>query len=137
MIKTKPSDHYFVTLWIKMRILKNYQYILSTLALLIFVNVGYANTTDSKKKTDGQEQEQEGRRKSDQSMIRPDGDTASQPTTDQDLQEETVEETPQNYRSIYNPTDKVDSVKEEESVSKYNFIFYFLYKFKYDGEESP
>ena len=28
-----------------------------------------------------------------------------------------------------------DSV-EDESVSKYNFIFYFLYKFKYDHEES-
>ena len=25
---------------------------------------------------------------------------------------------------------------EDESVSKYNFIFYFLYKFKYDHEES-
>ena len=29
-----------------------------------------------------------------------------------------------------------DSV-EDDSVNKYNFIFYFLYKFKYDHQEAP
>ena len=120
-----------------MRILKSYHYILSLLAMLIFVNVGYANTTDNKKTTDGQEQEQEGRRKADQSMIRPDGETAVTPIDDQDIQEDFEEESPRNNRAIYAPIEKADSVKEDDSVSKYNFIFYFLYKFKYDGEESP
>ncbi|WP_436518039.1 hypothetical protein [Ekhidna sp. To15] len=121
-----------------MRILKNHQYILSTLALLIFVNIGYANTTDNKNKANSQEQEQEGRRKSDQTMIRPDGETgAQQIDQDQDIEEEPESATSRSSQTIYSPIDKVDSVKEEESVSKYNFIFYFLYKFKYDGEESP
>ncbi len=119
-----------------MRILKNYHYIFSVLTLLIFSNVAFANTTDNKKKTDGQEQEQDGRRKSDQSMIRPDAESASQPI-DQEIQEEPEIDIPSSSGSLLRPQEKVDSVKEEESVSKYNFIFYFLYKFKYDGEEAP
>lgn len=117
-----------------MRILKNFQYILSTLALIFFVNVGYANTTGKSSQTNNQEQEQEGRRKSDQSMIRPDAESATEPI-DQDIQEET-QEASSTTRTIYKPIERADSVKEE-SVSKYNFIFYFLYKFKYDGEEAP
>ncbi|MEP1035691.1 hypothetical protein [Ekhidna sp.] len=115
--------------------MKNLQYILSSLALVLIVNVGVANTTVKEKKTDIQEQEQEGRRKADPGMIRPDAETPSEPI-DQNIQEDSEVEQAKAKSTVYTPDAKLDTVKEE-SVSKYNFIFYFLYKFKYDGEESP
>lgn len=121
-----------------MKVLKNFQHILTVLTLLIFVNVGVASTTENKGQTPGQEQEQEqdGRRKSDQSLIRPDGETAATPMDDDSHLEESENVEVSVSEEDYRPIEKVDSVKEE-SVSKYNFIFYFLYKFKYDGEDSP
>lgn len=116
-----------------MRTLKNYPYVLTTIALIFFVNVGFANTTEKEKKSDGQEQEQESRRKSNQTMMRPDAETSTEPSEEYQNDFEVEEES---QSSIYTIPEKVDSVKEE-SVSKYNFIFYFLYKFKYDGEEAP
>lgn len=136
--KSKPSACYFVTLGIRMKVLKNFQQILTVLTLLIFVNVGVANATEKDGQTQGQEQEQEqdGRRKSDQSLIRPDGETAATPIEDDSHIEESDNVEVSASEDYYRPIEKVDSVKEE-SVSKYNFIFYFLYKFKYDGEDSP
>ncbi len=116
-----------------MKILKDYRYILLSFALVFVVNVGLANSTEKENKTENQEQEQEGRRKSDQSMMRPDAESAPDPV-ELNIQEEDVgEESDSNDTVIYQPVEKLDSAKEE-TVSKYNFIFYFLYKFKYDGE---
>lgn len=114
-----------------MRILKDYRYILLSFALVFVVNVGLANTTGKGKKTDNQEQEQDGRRKSDQSMMRPDAESAPDPV-DQEFQDDTEVEESESEAPVYQSIEKLDSTKEE-SVSKYNFIFYFLYKFKYDG----
>ena len=118
-----------------MKFLKDFRYILFIFALVFTVNVGYSNTTEKEKKSDGQEQEQEGRRKSDQGMMRPDSGSATE-AIDQELQEELEEEVEDSKTPVYQSIEKIDSAKEE-SVSKYNFIFYFLYKFKYDGEEAP
>ncbi len=114
-----------------MKILKKYHNIFLTLALIFIFNVGYAHTNGSEK-PNNQEQEQDGRRKADQSMVRPDGDVASHQTGE--VKEEPKSE-PQVREVSYTPEDKPDSV-EDDSVSKYNFIFYFLYKFKYE-EEAP
>lgn len=43
-------------------------------------------------------------------------------------QEKTIE-----LDAVENEDSEVDSV-QDDSVSKYNFIFYFLYKFKYEEE---
>ena len=107
------------------------------LGLILAVNIGYANTNGTEKKSGSQEQEQEGRRKGDQSLMRPDGDISSQATS-QGYQHETVQEIEpvEDSENLIQIEEKPDSV-EDESVSKYNFIFYFLYKFKYDAEEAP
>lgn len=117
-----------------MKILKKHHNILITLALIFTVNVGFASTNGAPKKSGVQEQEQEGRRRSDQGMVRPDGDLNSSQTSIVRAQEEPKSE-PQVEETSFKPEDKADSV-EDDSVSKYNFIFYFLYKFKYE-EEAP
>lgn len=120
-----------------MKVLKKYLHILPTVALIFIVNIGLANTNGKENKA-GQEQEQEGRRKSNQEMIQPDGDVPSE-SVDEDLQEEIssdFEPSESNSKIVYQPAVETDTVKEA-AVSKYNFIFYFLYKFKYDVEEAP
>ncbi|WP_370090359.1 hypothetical protein [Ekhidna sp.] len=113
--------------------MKKHHNILLTLTLIFAVNVGYANTTGVVNKSVNQEQEQEGRRRSDQGMVRPDGDVNNSQTSIVGVQEEPKSE-PQAEEPNFKPEEKADSV-EDDSVSKYNFIFYFLYKFKY--EEAP
>lgn len=107
------------------------------LGLTLAFNIGYANTNGTEKNLNNQEQEQEGRRKGDQSLMRPDGDVASQATSQGYQQETTREAEPaMDAERPVQMEEKSDSV-EDDSVSKYNFIFYFLYKFKYDAEEAP
>lgn len=115
--------------------MRRIQNILFALGLILAFNIGYANTNGEEKKSNNQEQE--GRRKADQSMMRPDGDIASQ--SSQGYQQEPVNESQNAVEELGNLMiieERADSV-EDESVSKYNFIFYFLYKFKYDAEEAP
>ncbi|WP_424962472.1 hypothetical protein [Ekhidna sp.] len=131
--KAEPSANYFVILLVKMKVLKNYRNIFSALLLIFMINLGFAGTFTNGQEAKPQEQ-QEGRRKSDQTMIRPDGEYTS-PATQADYQEE-VREEPRESEEYEKPQVKADSI-EDDSVSKYNFIFYFLYKFKYDTEESP
>lgn len=116
---------------VKLNTLKKTLKILFTLALIFAFNIGFANTNGTEKKADTQEQDQEGRRKSDQSLMRPDGDINS--TQNVKLQEDRKQEP--EIKEVSKPSEKVDSV-QDDSVSKYNFIFYFLYKFKYE-EEAP
>ena len=116
---------------VKLKTLKNTPKILFALALIFICSVGFANTNGNEKKADTQEQDQEGRRKSNQGLMRPDGDSA--PQRDVRLQEESKSEP--EVREEVKPVEKTDSV-QDDSVSKYNFIFYFLYKFKYE-EEAP
>lgn len=131
--KAEPSANYFVILLVKMKVLKNYRNIFSALLLIFMINLGFAGTFTNGQEAKSQEQ-QEGRRKSDQTMIRPDGDYTS-PASQADYQEE-VREEPRETEESEKTQVKADSL-EDDSVSKYNFIFYFLYKFKYDTEESP
>lgn len=117
-----------------MKILKRYLHIWTALIAVFAVNLAFASS-------EGSHQEQDGRRKADQSMIRPDGEVNSQLNQDeQDVSTDSVIPQGGNLKSNSLNSEKsdakVDSV-EDDSVSKYNFIFYFLYKFKYDSEESP
>ncbi|MEO9482694.1 MAG: hypothetical protein ABJG47_04585 [Ekhidna sp.] len=112
--------------------------ILSVIALIFGANVGLAkaNNIEIQISFQEQDQEQEGRRKSNQTMMQPDSDMPSE-SDGEDLNEDGDSESSVSIpTSIYEPIEIADSVKEE-SVSKYNFIFYFLYKFKYDAEEAP
>ncbi|WP_420317457.1 hypothetical protein [Ekhidna sp.] len=115
-----------------MQILRRYLSILSAFLFVFTFNYGVANEVITKPGVkQEQEQEQEGRRKNDQTMIRPDGQyQSSSPeidSSDPDPNEESV--------STPNVVENTDSL-QDDSVSKYNFIFYFLYKFKYE-DESP
>lgn len=107
--------------------------------LLIFiVNIGLA-TNGQESKTSNQEQE--GRKKSNQAMIHPDGDYGSSGQGQQEFQQQEAESNVEpaassDLESKESPQIKSDSL-QDDSVSKYNFIFYFLYKFKYESEESP
>ena len=81
-------------------------------------------------------QEQQDGRKSGETMIRPDGSYEAQ---EQDLETDDKQSRRSNIdrnESVGQIPEKVDSV-EDDSVSKYNFLFYFLFKIKYDSEESP
>ena len=135
----KPNLLSFISLFSssKMRILKRYLYILSPLVLILIINFGYARTNGMDKKTDGQFQEQDGKRKSDQTVMRPEVETVSEPSQDIQKESDNSESVKSNSDSIAYPSaTKVDSVKDA-SISKYNFIFYLLYKFKYDAREAP
>lgn len=119
----------------KMKILKSNRYVFSAFLLIFLVNIGLA-TKGQENKVQSQEQ-QEGR-KSDQTMIRPDGDYGSsiqQPEYQEEERSEDSHSSAPSEASYLSP-EKTDSL-EDDSVSKYNFIFYFLYKLKYEAEESP
>ncbi|NQZ74815.1 MAG: hypothetical protein HRT61_01710 [Ekhidna sp.] len=116
---------------------KTFHTILFCLAILSFPLVGLAKINGEEKKAD--EQSQEGRSKSSQEEIRPDGNYAPSDNITVVEDEESLE--PKYPNSSYG-VDKVEAdldsdSLEDDSVSKYNFLFYFLYKFKYDSEESP
>ena len=122
-----------------MKILKNNRYVFSAFLLIFIVNVGLA-TNGQEHKTSNQEQ-QEGRRKSDQTIIHPDGDYNSPGQGQQEFQQQESEPQQEGASSSVSEPRKRTQIKsdslEDDSVSKYNFIFYFLYKFKYESEESP
>lgn len=70
-------------------------------------------------------------------------DTKNEPTTTKtELQQEGKKEADKNSDSEETllSKDEVEVIQdslEDSSVSKYNFIFHFLYKFKYDQTEKP
>ncbi|MEM0938165.1 MAG: hypothetical protein AAF600_00550 [Bacteroidota bacterium] len=88
------------------------------LYLAVITRIGYANVlkTDGKRdKTETQNLQQ----------------TNNQKNEPENFDEETVIE----QKTFQTQVDQ-DSI-EDDSVNKYNFIFYFLYKFKYDHEDTP
>ncbi|WP_425389422.1 hypothetical protein [Ekhidna sp.] len=110
--------------------------ILSTLIFVFTFHYGVANTGITTKSPDRtQEQDQEGRRKNDQTMMRPDGQLTNTSSIAEGQEESQLQENDE-VKPVERTPEKADSL-QDDSVSKYNFIFYFLYKFKYDTEESP
>lgn len=104
-----------------MKVLQQLPKILLTLTFLALVQIGMANPTDTKEKkednTEGskeQEQQQNGQQRGSQKL---DGDSSVS-------KEEAQGEIEVSQDSV-----------EDDSISKYNFIFHFLYKFKYEQEE--
>ena len=107
-----------------MRILQQLPKLILTALLFLGVHIGHANpTTDGKKANEKlvKEQQQAGQRQSQQRL---DGEELQQTPN-------VIEEEREDYREDEIKTDSV----EDDSVSKYNFIFYFLYKFKFEHEE--
>ncbi len=94
--------------------------ILTSTFLLLLVQIGFANTTE----TNGEKSENKVDKLAFQQQTGKQGD--QQEKLDQDLTNIPAE--------IEEQMDQ-DSL-EDDSVSKYNFIFHFLYKFKYDHEEA-
>lgn len=86
----------------------------------MLVQVGMANTNGTEgKKTDtkeNQEQQQTGQQKNNKAKL------DEEPAV-------TTKEGTQGEKEVAQDT------IEDDSVSKYNFIFHFLYKFKYEQEE--
>ena len=80
--------------------------------LLLLVQIGLANTEGTEGKKDDSQQ-QTGKQVGQQEKL------DQEPSTDTDNEAQMDQ----------------DSV-EDDSVSKYNFIFHFLYKFKYDHEDA-
>ncbi|MEP0271765.1 hypothetical protein [Ekhidna sp.] len=116
--------------------MKNSHSIFLALTLIFIVNIGLANTEGSDDSPINQEQEQDGRRKESQTMMRPDGNVDSEMTDS--VEEYSVSNSEEAKVEVidYQKKESIDSLKDD-SVSKYNFIFYFLYKFKYDTKTSP
>jgi len=132
--KIEPSTIYFVILLFTMKILKPRRYIFSVVLLIFLVNTAPA-TNGQENREANQEQKQQGQqegRKSNQTMMEPDGDRVPGQQT-QGYQEEHAESEPKDNNSSKLANEKVDSL-QDDSLSKYNFIFYFLYKFKYESE---
>lgn len=133
--KGKPSSDYFVTLEVKIKILKKvYQIAITILAILSVPFTVAASVNGDEKKQDNQEQD--GRAKSDAQGLRPDGDYNSISSERENNQQFETEDSQQSLSDATFTELNPDSL-EDDSVSKYNFLFYFLYKFKYDSEESP
>ncbi len=111
--------------------LKDYRNILIAFTLVFICNLGFSSTINGQQLSSGQEQEQEGNRKSSQTMMNPDGDvgTSEQQVYQEETSIEKESEVPDSLEG--KELMRKDSV-EDASVSKYNFIFYLLYKFKYD-----
>ena len=115
--------------------MKKYLTISLALVLGLSFQLVFAADLNEETKTPHQEQ-QEGNRKSNQSGIGLDDGYGSQTQDEQELTSDDDEITNVSYSTSEVVREDADSV-EDDSVSKYNFIFYFLYKFKYDSEESP
>ncbi len=86
------------------------------LFILAVVNVGYANT------------ETEGKKEAKETEVE------LQQTGQQQNQEKIKQDVSSEAERLSIDALESDSI-EEDSVNKYNFIFYFLYKFKYDHED--
>lgn len=89
--------------------------IVSALIFLLTINISFASGTENKP---NKSQQQEGQ-------------TLESPQKGERDQQELDEETDSYDAEEDQP--ESDSL-EDDSVSKYNFIFYFLYKFKYEAE---
>lgn len=91
--------------------------ILLSFGLLLIVQVALANTTGTEGKKNNPDKKQE----------------QQQQTGEQSNQQE-----PEDSPSLEgeNEVQITSDSLEDDSVSKYNFIFYFLYKFKYDQAEA-
>lgn len=100
--------------------LKNQLKILSTLILFFSINVAFASRVENGS-INPQEQEQEQPKQ--QRLINDQGGQLEDQKPEAEVE----------YDSSEDEILKTDSV-EDDSVSKYNFIFYFLYKFKYEEE---
>ncbi len=109
--------------------MKEYRNILIAFALVLICNLGFSNTFTGEQIPTDQEQQQEGERKRNQTIMNPDGDELGTSEIEEDYSEEGTREPIEESSST--KTEPKDSV-DDESVSKYNFIFYLLYKFKYD-----
>ena len=100
-----------------MKTLKKLPKLFLSITFLTLVQLGMANTngTEGKKSQEkAQEQQQEGKQKS----------------------TEKLDAEPQVKENAIEPKEVVKDSATDDSVSKYNFIFYFLYKFKYDQQEA-
>lgn len=107
-----------------MRILQQLPKLILTALLFLGVQIGYASPTTEGKKTNEKlvkEQQQGSQRQAQQRL---DGEEQQQIPN-------AIEDEREDYREAEIKTDSV----EDDSVSKYNFIFYFLYKFKFEHEE--
>lgn len=82
-----------------------------SLSLLLLVHTGLANTEGTEGKKEDSKQQP--------------GKQDQQEKLDQEPSIQSENETQMDQDSV-----------EDDSVSKYNFIFHFLYKFKYDHEDT-
>ncbi len=100
------------------KILKQQLKIVSTLILLLTINISFASETENKP-SKAQDQEQ-----------------TLQTGQKGEIQEQQLEDNTKTYEvETEEPIEPIESDSvEDDSVSKYNFIFYFLYKFKYEAE---
>ena len=117
-----------------MKILKQLTKICLSLTLLLVFQVGLANAeaTGGKNDKSKQEQEQERDQQTGPKKVIDKLDPESNIIRDQEQEGEEADEDP--TESEVKTTAPQDSVKDD-SVSKYNILFYFLYKFKYEQEE--
>ena len=113
------------------RKLKEYRNILLTFSLVLACNLGFSNTNAGQQLPSGQEQQQEGERKSRQTIINPDGDEMGA-SHDENYLKEDSDELIDSKETLTTEDEVQKDTVEDDSVSKYNFIFYLLYKFKYD-----
>lgn len=121
-----------------MKTLKRIRHIFLSLTLLFVALGSFASgSIPFINQVASQEQEQEGRSKTDQIMMRPDGGTLEVQGSYENkaTEEEITKDNSEGQKSFYRKQES-DSL-QENSVSKYNFIFYFLYKFKYDNKYAP
>lgn len=116
-----------------MKVLHQYHRIFLTALMVILCDLALANP-------DPQTPDQDGTRSADQGLMQPDGEPVDlqeefqTPSESSETESVEIEETNNESPAAKAPSnEKV----ENTSVSKYNFIFYFLYKFKYDTEEAP
>ena len=86
--------------------------------MLMAVQIASAGTTAEKASDHNQQQQQQ---------------VGQRPDQQEKLDEEPVTEEEPILEENEGPAIDQDSL-EDDSVNKYNFIFYFLYKFKYDQE---
>ena len=93
--------------------MKDFTKIFLAIVLSSSIQIGFANTDGSGDKKEDKQEQQLGQQT---------GEKKSAQDVDATLVSDVMDGEDQ------------DSV-QDDSVSKYNFIFYFLYKFKYDQEE--
>lgn len=112
----EPYGKFFVTLKILLHKVRSLSKILLSISILAVAQIAYAETTGKDEKKHAQP------------------NLENQQTGKQDKSQEKLDEEPSVKREERSNQIDQDSL-EEDSVNKYNFIFHFLYKFKYDHEE--